>query len=173
MAATNTLRDYQASILSRLEEAKQAGANAASGYLGMVIASKNVLVNMQDISETLPITELYPVPLVKSWFLGVANVRGVLYAVNDVGQMLVGDRTVLSSNTRILLVNDEISSHVAVLVERLLGIRKLENMRRLTTDENTSFCMRPETYEDEEGEVWQVLDCAKLVHSKEFVHSYL
>jgi twitching motility protein PilI len=173
MAATNTLRDYQASILARLEVAKQEGASASSGYLGMVVAGKNVLVNMQEISETLPITELYPVPLVKSWFLGVANVRGVLYAVNDVGQMIAGDKTVLSSNTRILLVSDDISSHVAILVERLLGIRKLDNMRKLPSDERVGFCMKPEAYKDDEGNVWQVLDCAKLVESKEFVHSYL
>lgn len=172
MATTNTLRDYQASILARLEEAKQIGSSASSGHLGMVIAGKNVLVNMQEISETLPIAELYPVPLVKSWFLGMANVRGVLYAINDVGQMLNGVKTAMTSNTRILLINDQIASHVALLVEKLMGIRKLENMRKLTSEKSTDFCMKPEMYEDEEGQVWYILDCAKFVHAKEFVQSY-
>jgi twitching motility protein PilI len=172
MATTNTLRDYQASILARLEEAKQIGSASSSGHLGMVIAGKNVLVNMQEISETLPIAELYPVPLVKSWFLGMANVRGVLYAINDVGQMLNGVKTAMTSNTRILLINDQIASHVALLVEKLMGIRKLEAMRKLTSERSTDFCMKPEMYEDEEGQVWYMLDCAKFVHAKEFVQSY-
>jgi twitching motility protein PilI len=172
MATTNTLRDYQASILARLEEAKQIGSTSSSGHLGMVIAGKNVLVNMQEISETLPIAELYPVPLVKSWFLGMANVRGVLYAINDVGQMLNGVKTAMTSNTRILLINDQIASHVALLVEKLMGIRKLEAMRKLTSEISTDFCMKPEMYEDEEGQVWYMLDCAKFVHAKEFVQSY-
>jgi twitching motility protein PilI len=172
MATTNTLRDYQASILARLEEAKQIGSASSSGHLGMVIAGKNVLVNMQEISETLPIAELYPVPLVKSWFLGMANVRGVLYAINDVGQMLNGVKTAMTSNTRILLINDQIASHVALLVEKLMGIRKLEAMRKLSSEISTDFCMKPEMYEDEEGQVWYMLDCAKFVHAKEFVQSY-
>jgi hypothetical protein len=32
--------------------------------------------------------------------------------------------------------------------------------------------MKPEMYEDEDGQIWHVLDCAKFVHSKEFVQSY-
>jgi twitching motility protein PilI len=172
MATTNTLRDYQASILAKLEEAKQSGAATASSHLGMVFAGRNVLVNMQEISETLPIAELYPVPLVKSWFLGMANVRGVLYAINDVGQMLDGVKSAMTSNSRILLINEQIASHVALLVERLLGIRKLENMRKLNAEINADFCMKSEMYEDEDGQVWHILDCAKFVHSKEFVQSY-
>jgi len=142
MAAKNTLKNYQANILERLEEAKKAGSAAPAGYLGVVIAGKNVLVNMQEISETLPMMEIYPVPLVKSWFLGVANVRGVLYAINDIGQLMNGVATLISSSARVLLMSDEVTSHVAFLVEKLVGLRKLEGMQKVTDTLEHAFCMQ-------------------------------
>ncbi|EUJ10080.1 chemotaxis signal transduction protein [Methylophilaceae bacterium 11] len=172
MAAKNTLKNYQANILERLEEAKKAGSATPAGYLGVVIAGKNVLVNMQEISETLPMMEIYPVPLVKSWFLGVANVRGVLYAINDIGQLMNGVATLISSSARVLLMSDEVTSHVAFLVEKLVGLRKLEGMQKVTDTLEHAFCMQHDVYEDQDGNQWMVLDCAKLVQSKEFIQSY-
>jgi twitching motility protein PilI len=172
MAATNSLKDYQANILARLEEVKKVGASASAGYLGVIIAGKNVLINMLEISETLPLMEIYPVPLVKDWFLGVANVRGVLYAVTDIGHLISHEKTMISSNSRVLLINNEVTSHVAILVERLVGLRKLDVMHTVKAKTSVDFCMKPEVYEDEEGKQWYVLDCVKLIKAKEFVQSY-
>jgi twitching motility protein PilI len=172
MAGKSTLKNYQANILERLEEAKKVGSAAPAGYLGVIIAGKHILVNMQEISETLPLMEIYPVPLVKPWFLGVANVRGVLYAINDIGQLLNGVATTVSSSARVLLMSDEVTSHVAFLVEKLVGLRKLEGMQKVSDTLEHAFCMRHEVYEDQDGNQWMVLDCEKLVQSKEFVQSY-
>ena len=172
MAGKSTLKNYQANILERLEEAKKVGSAAPAGYLGVIIAGKHILVNMQEISETLPLMEIYPVPLVKPWFLGVANVRGVLYAINDIGQLLSGLATTVSSSTRVLLMSDEVTSHVAFLVEKLVGLRKLEGMQKVSDTLEHAFCMRHDVYEDQDGNQWMVLDCEKLVQSKEFIQSY-
>jgi twitching motility protein PilI len=83
MSKQSQLREYQTSILERLENAKKAGAEAPAGYLGVVIGSKNVLVNLQEISETLPIMDIHRIPIVKPWFLGVANV-GVFYTPSTI-----------------------------------------------------------------------------------------
>lgn len=88
MSKQSQLREYQTNILARLENAKKVGAEPPAGYLGVLIGGKNVLVNLQEISETLPIMDIHSVPLVKPWFLGVANVRGVLYAINDLAQLI-------------------------------------------------------------------------------------
>ena len=172
MAGKSTLKNYQANILERLEEAKKVGSAAPAGYLGVIIAGKHILVNMQEISETLPMMEIYPVPLVKPWFLGVANVRGVLYAINDIGQLLNGEATTVSSSARVLLMSDEVTSHVAFLVEKLVGLRKLEGMQKVSDTLEHAFCMRHDVYEDQDGNQWMVLDCEKLVQSKEFIQSY-
>jgi twitching motility protein PilI len=172
MAGKSTLKNYQANILERLEEAKKAGSAAPAGYLGVVIAGKNVLVNMQEISETLPMMEIFSVPLVKPWFLGVANVRGVLYAINDIGQLINGVATPISSSARVLLMSNEVTSHVAFLVEKLVGLRKLEGMQKVGDTLEQGFCLKHDVYEDQDGNQWMVLDCMKLVQSKEFIQSY-
>jgi twitching motility protein PilI len=180
MAKELQLRDYQSSILSRLEEVKKNGAETAAGYLGVVIGDKHVLVSLQEISETMPVEEIQPVPLVKAWFLGVANVRGVLYAINDLSQMIGGKLTTVSSNARLLLMSDAVASHVAFVVDRMIGLRRLDEMTllkdRLEVDEKQhemeSICLKPETYQDNESRVWHVLDCRMLVQSKEFAVPY-
>ena len=172
MAKEILLRDYQKSILDRIESTKSANAAAPAGYLGVVIGSKNVLIDLQEITETLPMAEIQPVPLVKPWFLGMSNVRGVLYAINDLAQMLENKFTIKSSNTRLLLIGEDISANVAFLADRLIGLRSLSTLKKRDEQEKDSVCMKPETYEDAEKRVWHMLDCDMLVHSKEFATPY-
>jgi twitching motility protein PilI len=168
MAKGSQLREYQTAILARLEDAKKAGAAAQAGYLGVVIGSKNVLVNLQEISETLPILDIHRVPVVKPWFLGMANVRGVLYAVNDLAQMLEHTFSSISSEARLLLISEAITPNVAFVVDRMIGLRKLDEMKLSDDAAEESLCLKAQTYQDEDNQVWHMLDCDKLVRSKEF-----
>jgi twitching motility protein PilI len=168
MAKGSQLREYQTAILARLEDAKKAGAAAQAGYLGVVIGSKNVLVNLQEISETLPILDIHRVPVVKPWFLGMANVRGVLYAVNDLAQMLEHTFSSISSEARLLLISEAITPNVAFVVDRMIGLRKVDEMQLRAEAADESICLKAQTYQDEENQVWHMLDCDKLVRSKEF-----
>ncbi|MGQ0443419.1 MAG: chemotaxis protein CheW, partial [Methylophilaceae bacterium] len=125
MAKGIQLREYQKSILERLEKVKNAEAETSSSYLGVVIGGKNVLVDLKDISETLPVVDIQAVPLVKPWFLGVSNVRGVLYAINDLAQLLENTFTQITSSTRLLLIGESVIPNVAFVADRLIGLRSL------------------------------------------------
>jgi twitching motility protein PilI len=172
MARESSLREFQTNILARLEEAKKAGAEPPAGYLGVVIGSKNVLVNLQEISETMSIVDIQRVPVVKPWFLGVANVRGVLYAINDLAQLLENTLTSVSSSARLLLMSETVVSNVAFVVDKMVGLRKLDEMKlREETVEETP-CLKTQTYQDDENRIWYMLDCDKLVRSKEFAAPY-
>jgi len=139
MAEKVKLRDYQKSILDRL-----------------------------DVVRT---DAIQPIPLVKPWFLGVTNVRGVLYAINDLGMMLDDSATELSSDTRMVLINQNITSNVGILINRLIGLRNLSVLtKRDETEDN--LCFKQESYTDEDGQVWYVLDLERLVNSKEFEVPY-
>lgn len=173
MSKQSQLREYQTNIFARLENAKKAGAEPPAGYLGVVIGGKNVLVNLQEISETLPVADIHSVPLVKSWFLGVANVRGVLYAINDLAQLIENTLTNVSSNTRLLLISDVVASNVAFLVDKLIGLRKLDEMKPSELLTEANICLKEQTYLDNENRVWHLLDCDKLVRSKEFATPYV
>lgn len=173
MSKQSQLREYQTSILERLENAKKAGAEAPAGYLGVVIGSKNVLVNLKEISETLPIMDIHRIPIVKPWFLGVANVRGVLYAINDIAQMLEDTFTSISSSARLLLLSQSVTSNVAFIVEKMIGLRKLEEMKLREEMIDDEICLKSQTYQDDENRVWYMLDCDKLIRSKEFATPYM
>jgi twitching motility protein PilI len=173
MAKRSQLREYQTNILARLENAKKAGAESSAGYLGVVIGTKNVLVNLQEISETLPVAEIHPVPIVKPWFLGVANVRGVLYAINDIAQLLEAKFTSISSNTRLLLISDSVSSNVAFVVEKMIGLRNINDMKLHDVEQEENACLKVQTYQDDENRIWHMLDCDKLVRSKDFATPYV
>jgi twitching motility protein PilI len=173
MSKQSQLREYQTSILARLENAKKAGAEAPAGYLGVVIGSKNILVNLQEISETLPIVDIHRVPIVKPWFLGIANVRGVLYAINDIAQMLESTFTSISSSARLLLLSQSVTSNVAFVVEKMIGLRKLEEMKLREELIEDDVCLKSQTYQDDENRVWYMLDCDKLIRSKEFATPYM
>lgn len=173
MSKQSQLREYQTNILARLENAKKAGAESSAGYLGVVIGSKNVLINLQEISETLPVTEIQRVPIVKPWFLGVSNVRGVLYAINDIAQLLEATFTSISSNARLLLISETVSSNVAFVVEKMIGLRNINEMKLHEVELEESACLKVQTYQDDENRIWHMLDCDKLVRSKEFATPYV
>ena len=172
MDKKTSLRDYQTNILARLENAKKADAEPPAGFLGVVIGSKHILINLQEISETLPMLDIQRVPLVKPWFLGVANVRGVLYAINDLGQMLDNTITTISSNARLVMVSEAVTTNVAFVVDKMIGLRKLDEMKLRKEAVDESVCLKTQSYLDAEKQIWHMLDCDKLVRSKEFVTPY-
>ena len=172
MAKNSQLREYQNSILAKLEEAKKTNANPPAGHLGVLIGKINVLVNLQEISETLPITQIKKVPLVNAWYLGVVNVRGVLYGVNDIAQLLGNKFTDLTSNSRMLLISDVVSKNVAFMADKLIGLRKLNEMTLRKEVNQDTTCFKPQTYVDKDEKIWHILDCHQLVRSKIFASPY-
>jgi methyl-accepting chemotaxis protein len=63
------------------------------------------------------------VPGAKSWVKGLANVRGHLLAVIDLRQFLGGSATVMTRNTRILVVNHR-DIPAGLVVDEVLGFRR-------------------------------------------------
>ncbi len=172
MAEKIKLKDYQKSILDKLEAVKTDAASAPVSYLGVSIGGRAVLVDLLEISETLSMVDIQPIPLVKPWFLGLSNIRGVLYAINDVVQLLDDKPTEISSNTRMLLINKKIISNVGFVVDKLIGLRSADSLKALEDSTEDSICFSSARYEDEEKRLWTVFDCKKLVSSRVFEMPY-
>jgi len=168
MAKDIPLREYQKSLLDRLDDIKNTQADSAMSFLGVSVGDKNVLVALSEIGETVSLVDIQKVPLVKPWFLGVSNVRGVLYVVNDLLYMLTQQFTKITSSTRMMIVNDNIAPNVSFIADKLVGLRSLEVMKKRKEKSDDRVCFKPETYEDAEGRVWHVMDCLALVNSAEF-----
>jgi twitching motility protein PilI len=172
MAEKIKLKDYQKSILDKLESIKTDATPVGIRYLGVTIGGRHVLINLLEISETLTMVDIQPIPLVKPWFLGMSNIRGTLYAINDLVQLLDNQPTQISSDTRMLLMNKRIISNVGFLVDKLIGLRAEDALKPLTASTEDSFCFSPARYEDDEKRIWYVLDCKKMVNSRMFELPY-
>jgi chemotaxis signal transduction protein len=87
--------------------------------------------------------------------------------------MLNGQLTEMSSDTRILLINNSISSNIGILVDRLVGLRQIDVFKVKEVEKKESIFFQPELYEDSENRAWRILDFGKLVSSKELETPYI
>ena len=65
------------------------------------------------------------------------------------------------------------TSNVAFVVEKMIGLRNLNDMKPHQTIEEENACLKAQTYQDDENRVWYMLDCDKLIRSKEFATPYV
>jgi len=153
------LRAFQQNLSDRMQDRSRMGGQ--SSLLGVQIAGQHWLVEMPDISEVLSLPRLTPVPLAKSWFRGVANVRGNLYGVVDAADYLhVGAASGEVAN-RILLLAEQYGFNTALLVDSVLGLRNANEWRQGESDAGQ--------YYDEQGVMWRKLDVVELLGQPEFL----
>ncbi len=164
MANKVSLRDYQRDLMERLRSTE--GGRIAS-KLGVQAGSESWLVDLADAGEVLPVTEISPVPLTRSWFKGVASIRGKLYSVVDFPAFLGGTAVTIGDPARLLLVGARFRMGCALLVDQSLGLRSPERLR-LRPGAPRSPWLRAE-YDDVDGRVWKELDMAQLVQHPDFL----
>lgn len=108
--------------------------------LGFQLGGVRVASPMGEISEILKLPKLATLPIVKSWVLGIANVRGRLIPIIDLHDYLGLTPTLPRAQWRVLVVEDE-DLVAGLVVEQSLGIQHfledsfegvaLENMESL------------------------------------------
>jgi twitching motility protein PilI len=176
MSKRLNLREFQQNLIDRLRVKDLSAARVDT--LGVQIAGRNWLVDMVDISEVLPLPALTAVPFTRPWFRGVANVRGNLFSVVDMaayehsgtaastssGQAASTGSGQVSgdANNRVLLVADRFAFNVALLVDRVLGLRDARTWNQSEVDGQIE-------YRDEQGASWRKLDVRGLLGQAEFL----
>src|SRR6476619_334419 len=88
MANREALRDLQSRLASRLQAARTEGVQAS--WLAVESAGRKYLFTLAQSGEIVPFSSAQPVPYTQPWFLGVANLRGGLFGVVDLGGYVAG-----------------------------------------------------------------------------------
>jgi twitching motility protein PilI len=166
MARQISLREFQQGLAQRLREA-QAEAEPTS-RLGVQAGDRNWLLKLDDAGEMLPLPEISGVPLTKPWYLGLANIRGVLASVVDFGAFMGGEQTVRTPDCRLLLITERFHSFSGLLISRMLGLKNVQTMQ--AAEEATDRPWIGAAYRDEDGRLWQELDVGALVSHDDFLH---
>jgi twitching motility protein PilI len=86
MANREALRQLQARLAQQLQQARNEPRSAS--WLAVECAGQGLLVSLPSAGEIFALSPVLPVPHTARWFLGVANLRGQLHGVVDLGAFL-------------------------------------------------------------------------------------
>lgn len=162
------LQAYQKDILARLKNLAESGHASSSSKLGIRVGNLECLVALADISEVLPVPELMHVPLTQPWFMGMANVRGNLFGVTDLAAFIGNSLSAITSDSRVLVVHQRFGINAGLLVDRLIGLRNLEDMQ-MQQDHEAKAAWLLNRYADNSGQHWQELDLGAVLSRNEFM----
>ena len=165
MAKKGSLRDFQAHLARRLAGASE---QSAAGLLGIQSGADFWLLNLSDSGEIIPLTPLTTVPLTKNWFVGIANIRGNLYAVADFSAFQGKEATPQNTSSRLLLIGTRHGNNAALLVTRMLGLRNVDDLTPILADPD-SPPWASDVYTDNEGRRWKKLDVRQLLVDEDFM----
>lgn len=166
MAKKISLREFQEHLATRLAGAARGEAEPA--LLGVQAGGENWLLELFDAGEIVPLPPITSVPLTHPWYVGLANIRGTLYSVSDFAAFFGGDPTPHNANARLVLVGARHGSNAALLVTRLLGLKRREGLTSLPALESAPAWAR-EQVEDSEGRRWRKLSVPILLADPEFM----
>src|SRR5437660_8016794 len=80
------LRAFQQELATRL--AAKTTAQVEQSRLGLACPGSQWLIRLADAGEVNAVPTVATVPLTRSWYLGIANIRGNLYSIIDFGGAL-------------------------------------------------------------------------------------
>ena len=165
MAQVN-LKEFQESLARRLRDAAEVEPTTR---LGLEAGGQRYLLKLDEAGEVLPLPRLSPVPLTRDWFLGLANVRGNLVGVVDLGRFSGAAATAQSADARLALFAERFGARTSLLVARMLGLKKLSLFVRC--DRGAAPDWVGECYAEKEGgtTVWNELDLSRLVTDEKFL----
>lgn len=92
--------------------------------IGFQLEGNHYISRMEEVHEVLPFSDLSlsRVPWVKSWIMGIANVRGNLLPVMDLRAFLTGAISPINRRSRVLVISDQ-NSRTGILVDDVYGIK--------------------------------------------------
>ena len=177
MANREALRELQSRLAQRLQAART--DPRAASWLAFECAGQGLLTPLHTAGEIFALGTLAPLPHTQPWFLGVANLRGLLHGVVDLAAFLgLREATVPQPDGaraarepgRLLAFNPSLGSHCAVLIDRLAGLR---GAHQLTAVAEAPATQRPNfalgLWADADGRQWQELDLAALARHPQFL----
>jgi len=165
MAKQISLREFQQALAQRLREA-QTEAEPTS-RLSVEAGRRNWLLKLDEAGEMLPLPEISSVPLTRPWYLGLANIRGVLSSVVDFGAFMDGELTVRTPDCRLLLITERFHSFSGLLISRMLGLKNVQNMKLAEGTPDRPWI--GVTYRDPDGRLWNELNMGALVSHDDFL----
>lgn len=177
IAALEDLRDRPFELLATLDERLGTGGSErgpAGGEwsgLAFTLADRRYLAPREDVREVLEMPGVTRVPGAKPWLLGVANVRGELLPIVDLGQFLGCQGTLHRESSRVVVLNDD-ELPAGFLVDAVGGFRGFRPEDQCHELADKAHDTRARQYLlgafVRDSEEWQVFSLRKLARDAAF-----
>lgn len=158
------LRQYQQQLLERMQAARTSSGTRAH-QLGVEIGGVRYLIDLAEAGEIVPLPALAAVPLTQPWYLGLANIRGSLVGVVDLGRYWgqAGGRpaaqgTAPQGAARVITLAPALGVPCGLLATRVFGLRHAADMQP-----------DGQQLRDADGQAWTPLALAALVREERFL----
>jgi len=142
--------------------------------VGFRIGDSRLIAPMSEVKEILDLPNFTTVPGVKSWIVGVANVRGSLLPIMDMKGYLLGEDIKQRQKGRVIVI-DYKGFLTGLVVEEVFGMRHFRE-----SDETSNI---PEVHENilpfiqrvfkQDDEHWPVIDFIEMTQDDRFAHASL
>lgn len=112
-------------IEQRLRSAQDAAGDRSASWtgLGFRLRGRWLVAPAADVGEVVPVPGATRVPNARPWLHGIANVRGGLLTLIDLGQLLEQGPTLLQRSSRVLVLNSE-RLPLGFIVDEVAGYRE-------------------------------------------------
>jgi twitching motility protein PilI len=164
--AKEDLKEFQDTLARRLREANDVESTAR---LGLESAGRRYLLRLDEAGEVLPLPPFYPVPLTRSWYLGLANVRGNLVSVVDLAAFGGEAPTPRGAEARLVLFAERFAARSSLLVTRMLGLKNLTAFEPVNRGSAPSWVRACYAEKAGAAEHWNELDLGALIADEKFL----
>jgi twitching motility protein PilI len=176
MSNKEALRELQHRLAERMQAARAQALGQS--WLAVECAGHDFLLSLQQAGEIFSVPALTKVPHTQPWLAGVANLRGGLYAVADLGGFLGlrGEGAMRGEQSRLVALNTKLDINCALLVDRLAGLRNSDDLDPVGHDQEQPADAAPLPHfvgrrlRDRQGRVWQELILQALVVDEHFLN---
>jgi len=175
MAKRQSLKELQERLAQRLTAAKTEAVTAT--WLAVEAGGSRYLLPLVQSGEIFPWSALQRVPYTKSWYAGVASLRGGLHGVIDLARLVettihahplpVNDR--VTSESRLVSLHTALGVNAVIWIDRLLGLRNPAMFSAIGANPQGAPSYFTRSLVDVQGQSWQELDLQALVTEPEFL----
>jgi len=158
MKTKRDLVGFQRRLFERLEAA--ATRRVEPAQLALDSGGEHWLVELADARELIPVPPLTEIPGTKTWFRGVAGIRGELLAVIDFAAFRDRGTTALSHDSRILIPHVRFGVNAALLFAGSLGLKDTRAFERADGES---------TWRDAAGGRWSDVRLSELLAAPRFL----
>ena len=142
--------------------------------VGFRVGNSKLIAAMSDVKEILDLPQCTAVPGVKSWVVGVANVRGSLLPIMDMKGYLLGEDIKQRQKARVIVINYK-GFNTGLVVEEIYGMRHFRESDATSDIPEVHESITPyiERAFKQENEHWPVIDFNEMTQDERFAQASL